>query len=170
MEFKDRVANKPNRVKLTYDESGDSTYATVELADEPIEEGTLLNATNMNKLLNKEDNDYIVEQGTHGIWYYEKWASGKCKLSGTDSRNVVFSDSNQQGSLYRSNVMYADLPFLVYNYRAFFDCTDVNAWASTGPTPNPTSAAVFCIWRGFPYELIEYHTHIYITGRWKQGE
>jgi hypothetical protein len=76
MEFKDRVSNKPNRVKLTYDEGGASTYATVELADEPIEEGTPLNALNMNKLLNKEDNDYIVEQDTIGIWTYRKWASG----------------------------------------------------------------------------------------------
>ena len=80
MEFKDRVSNKPNRVKLTYDEGGASTYATVELADEPIEEGTPLNALNMNKLLNKEDNDYIVEQGRSGIWKYTKWASGKIEL------------------------------------------------------------------------------------------
>ena len=80
MEFKDRVSNKPNRVKLTYDEGGASTYATVELADEPIEEGTPLNALNMNKLLNKEDNDYIVEQGTSDIWKYTKWASGKIEL------------------------------------------------------------------------------------------
>ena len=76
MEFKDRIANKPNRVRLTYEDGGDSVYATVELADEPIEEGTPLNAINMNKLLNKENNDYIVEQGTSGIWTYRKWASG----------------------------------------------------------------------------------------------
>lgn len=76
MEFKDRIANKPNRVRLTYEDGGASAYATVELADEPIEEGTPLNALNMNKLLNKENNDYIVEQGTSGIWTYRKWASG----------------------------------------------------------------------------------------------
>ena len=167
MEFKDRVANKPNRMKLTYEDSGVSSFAVVELADEPIEEGTLLNATNMNKLLNKEDNDYIVEQGTHGIWHYEKWKSGKCELSATDVQNLEFSHSNQQGSLYRSNQIYAYLPFSVYKCRAFFDCTDINAWASAGPTPDPTSAVVYFIWRGFPYELIEYRTHIYVVGRWK---
>ena len=80
MEFRDRVANKPNRVRLTYEEGGASVYATVELADEPIDEGTPLNALNMNKLLNKENNDYIIEQGGIGIWTYEKWKSGifKC--------------------------------------------------------------------------------------------
>ena len=40
MEFKYRVANKPNRMKLTYEDSGVSSFAVVELADEPIEEGT----------------------------------------------------------------------------------------------------------------------------------
>lgn len=83
MDFKDRVANKPNRVKLTFEDSGASSYAVVELADEPIEEGTPLNAFNMNKLLNKEDSDYIVEQGTSGIWTYEKWNSGKAKCRGS---------------------------------------------------------------------------------------
>lgn len=83
MEFKDRVANKPNRVKLNYEESGVSVYATVELADEPIEEGTPLNASNMNKLLSKEDNDYIVEQGKSGMWSYCKWNSGKAECEGT---------------------------------------------------------------------------------------
>lgn len=76
MEFKDRVANKPNRVKLTYEDNNASVYATVELADEPIEEGTPLNAANMNKLLNKENNDYIVESGNQDGWIYRKWNSG----------------------------------------------------------------------------------------------
>lgn len=111
--------------------------------------------------------DYIVEQGEKDGWTYRKWKSGKCELSATDVRNLEFSDSNQQGSIYRSNQIYADLPFLVYKCRAFFDCTDVNVWASAGPTPNPTSAAVYFLWRGFPYELIEYRTHIYVVGRWK---
>lgn len=83
MTFKDRVANKPNRIKITYEEGGNSVYATVELADEPIEEGTALNAVNMNKMLNKEDNDYIVEQGTSGIWTYRKWNSGVAECWGS---------------------------------------------------------------------------------------
>ena len=102
MEFKDRVANKPNRVKLTYEDSGASSYAIVELADEPIEEGTPLNALNMNKLLNKEDNDYIIEQGTRidGL-FYELWNSGKAELWGTvtvknsaqESRRILWFDT-----------------------------------------------------------------------------
>ena len=53
MEFKDRVANKPNRVKIIYEDSGASSYATVELADEPIEEGTPLNKATFDGLQNE---------------------------------------------------------------------------------------------------------------------
>lgn len=50
MEFKDRVANKPNRVKITYEDSGASAYATVEMADEPIESGTPLNKSTFDEM------------------------------------------------------------------------------------------------------------------------
>lgn len=97
MEFRDRVANKPNRVRLTYEEGGASVYATVELADEPIDEGTPLNALNMNKLLNKENTDYIIEQGTADVtadgsgivWTYEKWNSGIFKMWGMVTATYV---------------------------------------------------------------------------------
>lgn len=59
MEFKDRVANKPNRVKLTYEDSGASSYATVELADEPIENGTPLNKATFDAMQN-ELNAYVA--------------------------------------------------------------------------------------------------------------
>jgi hypothetical protein len=59
MEFKDRVANKPNRVKLTYEDSGASVYARVELADESIESGTPLNKATFDEL-QKELNAYVV--------------------------------------------------------------------------------------------------------------
>ena len=59
MDFKDRVANKPNRVKLTFEDSGASSYAVVELADEPIEEGTPLNKSTFDEMQN-ELNAYVV--------------------------------------------------------------------------------------------------------------
>ena len=59
MDFKDRVANKPNRVKLTFEDSGASSYATVELADEPIENGTPLNKATFDEM-QKELNAYVV--------------------------------------------------------------------------------------------------------------
>lgn len=50
LEFKDRVPQKPGRVKITPD-NGTAYYATMERADEPIEPGTPLNAGNLNSIL-----------------------------------------------------------------------------------------------------------------------
>ena len=59
MEFKDRVSNKPNRFKITQESNGESFYAKVEIADEPIENGTPLNKATFDKL-QKELNAYVA--------------------------------------------------------------------------------------------------------------
>ena len=50
LEFKDRVPQKPGRVKIT-PENGTAFYATLDRADEPIEVGTPLNARNFNEMV-----------------------------------------------------------------------------------------------------------------------
>lgn len=47
--FVDRVAAKPNRYKIIL-ENGDAFYAVLERADEPIVEGTMLNAETLNNI------------------------------------------------------------------------------------------------------------------------
>ena len=50
LEFSDRVPQKPGRVKIT-PENGAAYYATMERADEPLIEGTPLNAKNFNEMV-----------------------------------------------------------------------------------------------------------------------
>ena len=50
LEFKDRVPQKPGRVKITPEE-GSAFYATMERADDPIVDGTPLNAKNFNEMV-----------------------------------------------------------------------------------------------------------------------
>lgn len=50
LEFKDRVPQKPGRVKIT-PENGTAYYATMERADEPVVEGTPLNARHFNEMV-----------------------------------------------------------------------------------------------------------------------
>lgn len=50
LEFKDRVPQNPGRVKIT-PENGTAFYAIMERADEPITEGTPLNAGNFNEMV-----------------------------------------------------------------------------------------------------------------------
>ena len=50
LEFRDRVPQKPGRVKITPEE-GTAFYALLERADEPIQVGTPLNAGTFNEML-----------------------------------------------------------------------------------------------------------------------
>ena len=62
--FKDRVPQKPGRVKIT-PENGTAYYATMERADEPIEIGTPLHAGNFNEMIamiHSIDLDATVEE------------------------------------------------------------------------------------------------------------
>ena len=59
MEFVDRTAENPNRYKITYEDSGASSYAKIELADNPIEVGTPLNKATFDAM-QKELNAYVV--------------------------------------------------------------------------------------------------------------
>lgn len=79
MEFKDRVANKPNRVKLTYEDSGASNYAVVELADEPIEEGTPLNKSTFDEMEKEIWSNFMpaVEDTVYSGCYYHMVGDAK---------------------------------------------------------------------------------------------
>lgn len=50
MTFKDRKPTRPNRFKVT-PENGEPYFVTLERADEPTEQGTPLNAENLNSLV-----------------------------------------------------------------------------------------------------------------------
>ena len=63
--FKDRVPQKPGRVKIT-PEDGTAFYAVMERADEPIEVGTPLHARNFNEMIamiQSVDLDTSIEEG-----------------------------------------------------------------------------------------------------------
>ena len=162
MEFKDRVANKPNRVKLTYEDGGASAYATVELADEPIEEGTPLNALNMNKLLNKENNDYIVEQGNQDGWTYRKWNSGIAECF-KEARVTSASD-------YGDNVaqMVEYFPFALVEAMANVSGGQFQTWGSVIRMVHTTTTYVQAFMEcQVPVSSNFCWFYISVTGRWK---
>lgn len=51
MEFEDRASKYPNRVLITPESGAAPFYATVQRADEPIREGTPLNAVVFNEMI-----------------------------------------------------------------------------------------------------------------------
>ena len=59
MYLKDRIPTKPNRKKIIFEDDNSVRYATVEYADEPLEEGTPINAASL---------DTIVPNGVILMW------------------------------------------------------------------------------------------------------
>lgn len=56
--------------------------------------------------------DYIVEQGTSGIWTYEKWNSGILKCYGKEVKTLTSASSAWQGG-YSCGTQIVDVPFML---------------------------------------------------------
>ena len=65
------------------------------------------------KLLDAVKVDYIVEQGTSGIWTYRKWNSGVCELWGKWEETL--SNYSTASPLYGYMSSTKNLPFTVYD-------------------------------------------------------
>ena len=57
--FEDRRAAKPNRYRITR-ENGETYYVTLERADEPVVDGTALNAEILNRLVSLAENGVMA--------------------------------------------------------------------------------------------------------------
>lgn len=115
--------------------------------------------------------DFIVEQGTNGIWTYRKWDSGIAECWGVQPvSNIVI---NQKWEF----VYYADPPGAIAYPFTFTDvpmetaimhCNDAWTWmgAATGNTAAYT--ARYYLMRPFPGESsLTVHIHRCVKGRWK---
>lgn len=56
--------------------------------------------------------DYVVEQGTSGIWTYEKWNSGILKCYGKEVKTLTSASSAWQGG-YSCGTQMIDVPFML---------------------------------------------------------
>lgn len=110
--------------------------------------------------------DYIIEQGTSGIWNYRNWASGYCELRARTS--VTCEVTSVLGNCYRSEIQSITLPFTVYECTPQITCLDHNTWAS-GTYINETSSSVgVVIIRGASYASYKWNLSITVVGRWKE--
>lgn len=63
--------------------------------------------------------DYVVEQGTSGIWTYEKWASGKVKMTGKNTIILTSSGWSTSGNAYYNIIPSIDFPFTLQTVTYF---------------------------------------------------
>lgn len=67
----------------------------------------------LTKMLNAVKVDYIIEQGTSGIWTYRKWNSGIAECWG--ERSVNSASYSSWGSIYSFDVLGVAYPTGLFN-------------------------------------------------------
>ena len=71
--------------------------------------------------------DYIVEQGTNGIWTYRKWNSGIAECWGKKNEAIICTE--QRNSIYIDSIKQIDFP---KNLFTSSPCVNLNAVNATG--------------------------------------
>ena len=111
--------------------------------------------------------DFIVEQGTSGIWAYRKWNSGISECWGTASINVQFK--NQSGSAYFTDDLLIGLPtgLFIENGVVNLNCHDYWCWAAM-VYMSVGQNVKFRLARGSQYTTaFDTIVDISVKGRWK---
>lgn len=109
--------------------------------------------------------DYIVEQGTSGIWTYRKWASGLAECWGQPSKSVASSGTYLGANAYST---YFALPSGLF---ASVDMANANPKLGSSYAipayinPNTTSVGVDALSNGSGTK--DFSAHIIVRGRWK---
>lgn len=121
--------------------------------------------------------DYIVEQGTSGIWTYRKWASGIAECWGTQTKNIssfavwsspiYYASPNEQSDNYPSNLFNAIPLCIVTNESA----TSNSGWIIMEKEGTKTTTPKFTYCRaGSGVGNSTYKIKYYAKGLWKALE
>ena len=118
--------------------------------------------------------DYVVEQGTDGIWTYRKWNSGKAECWGTATRTGTWTAWGSLYELINSNGQshYKEtLPTgLFINAPSCFGCPGKNAMGvllETFGNPSTESTDGFIPVRPSTSTTTTIYVSIYVIGNWK---
>lgn len=111
--------------------------------------------------------DFVVEQGTSGIWTYQKWNSGIAECWGEYSGTAHIS--NSISNVYCSNVITVDYP-ITFSAPAVFivsgGSNDKINWARKF-AQNRTNQAAFVMIAPEQQNGTQISVNIHVYGRWK---
>lgn len=65
------------------------------------------------------DMDIVIEQGTSGIWTYEKWNSGKIRMTGRTSTTIYASSWTAVGNVFYATIESRNFPFTLQSVTYF---------------------------------------------------
>lgn len=110
--------------------------------------------------------DYVVEQGTSGIWTYRKWNSGVAECWGVETSSSSSTTSTEGGLFFR--IVYSTFPTSFFIAVPVVEVTAKGNWVGGAMTGNSITKDS---WQGYVWCATD-HTanllpHIYAIGRWK---
>lgn len=110
--------------------------------------------------------DFVVEQGTSGIWTYRKWNSGIAECWGTDSVSVLCK--NQSGSCWFTDDLTIALPTGLFTENGVvnLNCHDYWCWIAKAHMSQAKNVN-FRIARSSNYQTFNTNVDISARGRWK---
>ena len=117
-------------------------------------------------ILTDEDADYVVEEGTSGIWTYRKWSSGKVDCWGSASSSSLTWYAYPTGLYYNSPALTVTYPFAIYSpciSATVTYCGGNIGWA-LATHASDTTTNVSIIRNGNSGQVI---VDIAVHGRWK---
>lgn len=111
--------------------------------------------------------DYIVEEGTDGIWTYRKWNSGIAECWGTKTYSNM-AITTQYGSLYHSGTLNEALPSGLFNAapRAFVSVKGTGC-DFVSQVVCLTNSTVQFIWMNATPYTANGSADFYAIGKWK---
>ena len=114
--------------------------------------------------------DYVVEQGTSGIWTYRKWNSGLSECFG--GLNVSPTSPSSEGSLYFKGVgvayptgLFLEKPSATGGVMADWICGITQAWSSS--TKDKFNGYLWVANSGALNGNYSFMIKLHVTGRWK---
>ena len=119
--------------------------------------------------------DWVVAEGTSGIWYYRKWASGRAECFGRVTKSTIFDTAF--GSMYLSTprlnssaypITFTEAPMVMASAFIASGLTVYSAYVcDTGVSLTSNAPAVYAIRPSKKTDYIDVTYNIYAIGRWE---
>ena len=155
--------------KRTYWKDSPETEITAEALNN-MEEGIVQAFIDTRELDEKLSVDYVVEQGTNGIWTYRKWASGIAECWCNVEQSVNITSLTWNNGMYYGNGVPIDYPFEftelpVCNItKVTYDRLSILSIGASGTESHtPTIRLISTVNNASSTEIFSYS----VVGRWK---
>lgn len=122
----------------------------------------------LTKILDALKADYIVEQGTSGIWTYRKWNSGIAECWGKEAK--VTPVTTAWGNGYVSSQLSTSFPsglFVNAPITNMYVSGGYSGIISNSNSPPTASSVAYAIFRPAQCASQTFYAHVHAVGTWK---